>query len=122
MNLVDMQIRAARAKVEIALRELRRHLMTAVANRDGTDCWYCGCGTITLDQGHPRRRTLDHVIPQSFGGKDELDNLRIACQSCNSAKGAQVDRSLLCPQCRTLDTPAEYRTRGGTAETAPNGR
>lgn len=116
MNLIDMQIRAARMKVNVALGELRRHLMTAVANRDGTDCWYCGCPTITLDQGHPRRCTLDHVIPQAFGGRDDLDNLRIACQHCNSSKGAQVDRSLLCPQCRgkqLVDTPAEYTVEIG---------
>lgn len=111
MNLTDMQIRTARMKVNVALGELRRHLMTAVANRDGTDCWYCKCPTITLDQGHPMRRTLDHVIPQKFGGKDDLDNLRIACSTCNSKKGAQVDRSLLCPNChgkQLIDTPAVY--------------
>lgn len=95
-----MQISAARRKVEAAQRELRRHLMTAVELRDGTDCHYCGCPTITLDQNHPRRRTLDHVIPQALGGKDEVSNLRIACSVCNSRKGAQVDRALLCPSCR----------------------
>ena len=100
MRLVDMQIRSAQRKVDTALRELRRHLMTAVELRDGTDCYLCGCATITLDQGHPRRRTLDHVIPQRLGGKDELSNLRIACSVCNSRKGAQVNRSLLCPSCR----------------------
>jgi 5-methylcytosine-specific restriction endonuclease McrA len=100
MRLVDMQIAAARRKVDVAQRELRRHLLTAVSLRDGTDCHYCGCPTIELMEGHPRRRTLDHVIPQKFGGTDTLDNLVLACSACNSAKGARVNRSLLCPSCR----------------------
>lgn len=94
-----MQIKEARARVAVAVQQLRRHLTTAVVQRDGTKCHYCGCETIELMEGHPRRRTIDHVIPQKYGGKDELDNLVLACLECNSRKGAKVDRSLLCPRC-----------------------
>lgn len=113
MKLIDMQIASARRDVNVALMRLRRHLTTAVEQRDGTKCRECGVETITLDQGHPRRRTLDHIIPQSLGGKDVLDNLQILCSSCNSSKGAKVDRSLLCPRChggRTLDLKVDYAT------------
>jgi HNH endonuclease len=31
----------------------------------------------------PVRFTIDHIIPQSLGGSDELDNLALACHRCN---------------------------------------
>lgn len=30
--------------------------------------------------------TLDHVVPQSLGGSDELDNLALACRRCNERR------------------------------------
>lgn len=44
----------------------------------GTTCHLCG---------RPGATTADHLIPRSLGGLDELDNLRPAHQSCNSARG-----------------------------------
>ncbi len=40
-------------------------------------CWYCGCFEIS---------TVDHVVPKSKGGSDDLDNLVLCCKSCNSKK------------------------------------
>lgn len=108
MTLHD-QIKQAERKVSIARRELLQLLTVAVVMRDGNKCHYCLTETLTSIDAGPLRRTVDHVMPVSFGGKDELSNLVLACASCNSRKGAQVDRSLLCPNCRTLDTPAVYR-------------
>ena len=34
-----------------------------------------------------RNFTVDHVVPQSKGGTDHLDNLQLLCGACNSAKG-----------------------------------
>jgi len=31
--------------------------------------------------------TIDHVVPLSKGGSDELDNLRLMCRKHNSEKG-----------------------------------
>jgi 5-methylcytosine-specific restriction endonuclease McrA len=50
-----------------------------VYKRDNYECVYCGCST-------PKLLTLDHVIPQSKGGKDSWDNLVTACRTCNSEK------------------------------------
>ncbi len=33
--------------------------------------------------------TVDHVLPQAFGGDDHHDNLRLAHASCNSMRGTQ---------------------------------
>lgn len=42
-------------------------------------CVYCG----STD-----RLTADHLIPRSRGGTDSADNVVVACQGCNSKRGA----------------------------------
>jgi len=43
-------------------------------------CAYCSCrGELTWD----------HIVPTSQGGPDTVDNLVLACGSCNSSKGAK---------------------------------
>lgn len=49
--------------------------------RDGHKCQYCDI-KITEDTA-----SLDHVIPQSKGGRGSWDNLVTACKLCNSKKG-----------------------------------
>ncbi len=34
-----------------------------------------------------RNMTVDHIVPQSKGGTDHLDNLQLLCNACNSTKG-----------------------------------
>ena len=66
----------------------RRH-RHEVFDRDGHACVYCGASGISLE--------LDHVMPQSRGGEDGIENLVSCCRSCNAAKGAM--------------TPQEWRTK-----------
>ena len=51
-----------------------------VAARDGSCCCYCGKDLA------PSERTLEHMIPISMGGGNNLENLRIACRQCNSSR------------------------------------
>ena len=48
--------------------------------RDGPHCKACG----TTDN-----LTVDHIIPMSRGGSDDIDNLQLLCRRCNSRKGAR---------------------------------
>lgn len=63
-----------------------------VFKRDGYQCVYCG-------NRDKRKLTIDHVVPQSKGGKNTWDNLVTACLKCNHSKadlslkefGVQID-------------------------------
>jgi 5-methylcytosine-specific restriction endonuclease McrA len=50
-----------------------------VFKRDNFCCVYCG-------NDNRKTLTLDHVIPQSKGGKDTWENLVTACRRCNGEK------------------------------------
>lgn len=50
-----------------------------VFKRDNHTCVYCGSRNF-------RSLTIDHVVPQSKGGKDSWDNLVTACLTCNNEK------------------------------------
>ena len=45
---------------------------------------HCGGCEITFPF---RNFTVDHIVPQSMGGSDHLDNLQMLCGACNSLKG-----------------------------------
>jgi hypothetical protein len=47
-----------------------------VLERDGWTCAYCGDAA----------NSVDHMLPQSRGGTEEVQNLVAACVRCNSAK------------------------------------
>ena len=50
-----------------------------------------GCGVM-----FPFRNfTFDHVVPQSRGGTDHLDNLQLLCGACNSVKGDRPQEHLI---------------------------
>lgn len=51
-------------------------------HRDGHRCQYCGKENEPL--------SVDHVFPKSRGGKDDWENLVIACKNCNVKKGSRT--------------------------------
>ena len=48
----------------------------------GGCCFYCGSLLSEM--------TVDHVEPSATGGTDTLQNLAVACQSCNADKGSKA--------------------------------
>lgn len=58
-----------------------RRNFSAVHERDGAACRYCGS---------ERNLSIDHVVPRIQGGSNELENLVVACRSCNSRKGGRT--------------------------------
>ena len=61
-------------------------LSRQVIERDGWICSYCDIDTSISDVRH----AIDHVYPLSRGGTNELDNLCMSCQPCNSSKGDKI--------------------------------
>lgn len=45
-------------------------------------CIYCGKENIPLE--------IEHIIPKSRGGTNRIDNLGIACHTCNQSKGSKT--------------------------------
>ena len=62
----------------------RRHLYLVYAGR----CFYCGEPLTIKDS------TIDHWIPKSRGGPNEMDNLRLSCLTCNRLKGSTLPEDL----------------------------
>ena len=50
-----------------------------VVRRDLFTCQYCG--------RKEKKMTVDHVVPESRGGKTDFENCVAACKKCNSTKG-----------------------------------
>ncbi len=55
-----------------------------VIDRDGYVCGLCG-GAVEPADVH-----IDHIVPWSLGGRDELTNLQVAHSKCNLRKGNRV--------------------------------
>ena len=54
----------------------------ALRERAGYLCEYCH----SPERLSANRFTVEHVIPKSLGGSDELDNLALACRRCNERR------------------------------------
>ena len=72
--------------------EVHRELLA----RDGNRCGICSQRIdMRREWPHPRSASVDHLIPVSVGGSDELANLRLVHLSCNCARrAAMLDEQL----------------------------
>lgn len=57
-------------------------------------CYYCG-QTLEISQDSRVGVSVDHKIPQSRGGSNDLDNLVLCCRSCNILKSNHMEFELL---------------------------
>ena len=84
----------------------RHHLLLAAARTDRTfertrldertvwvgKCIHCNTRLVVADDGQSLgEATLEHIIPQTRGGTDDIENLAVACARCNRTKGKRHD-------------------------------
>lgn len=74
-------------------------LRVAVVRRWGSRCYICFNPIASADL------SLDHIIPQSQGGKWRVDNLRPTHARCNAKRGV---RAVIDPQAEPSDYRALY--------------
>lgn len=76
-------------------RSISQKLRSEVLDRDGSTCQMCGLspGDADPETGRPVRLHIGHIVDKSLGGKDEIDNLRTLCSSCNQgAKNVTAEK------------------------------
>lgn len=74
---------------------LTQHIPTLAA-RDGHACGICGEDVdLRLQYPDSDSASVDHIIPRSLGGPDELANYRLSHLRCNIRRGNRMDRYLV---------------------------
>lgn len=76
----------------------------------GATCFQCGCtadrwivmqgrkdlkgspimNLYAMKHGVLTMLTRDHIIPAALGGSDSVDNMRVACSTCNEKRGTKI--------------------------------
>ena len=55
-------------------------------------CIHCNRRLIVARDGTPiSHATIEHIVPRNHGGTNEVENLALACGSCNFEKGRRHD-------------------------------
>jgi 5-methylcytosine-specific restriction endonuclease McrA len=74
----------------------------AIWERAGFRCEYCGTDLLRSVDDYFFNAQLDHIVPESRGGKTEPENLALACKTCNFLKRDAVFDPGQGPPPRTL--------------------
>ncbi len=61
-------------------------LRKEVRQRAGRRCEYCQTPEWLIGMEHD----IDHIVPRAHGGENTIDNLCLACSSCNGFKHAKT--------------------------------
>ena len=79
---------------------VKKSVRFATFERDDYKCRYCGKQppAVTL--------VIDHIVPVSRGGTNNIDNLAVSCEDCNNGKGA-VELETSCPSNTLGDAQCE---------------
>lgn len=63
-----------------------KKMLNKLLHKYNFTCVYCGA---------KKKLTVDHIIPVSRNGTDDINNLQIACKNCNSRKGNKTHEEYL---------------------------
>lgn len=85
-NELDMLRKKSRKKNKSKRRLISGKKRHAVFARDNYRCQICGA---TVDDG--AKLHVDHILPVSKGGTNDIRNLQILCEKCNLGKHNRTD-------------------------------
>lgn len=68
---------------------IRGKVRLEVFERDNYQCQVCGA---TIGDGV--KLHIDHIVPVSKGGTDDIDNLQVLCDKCNLSKSNRLDLTI----------------------------
>lgn len=77
--------RETRRRAKLAGVRVEKFSRREIIARDRSTCYLCG-ERVAADEIH-----LDHVVPLSRGGDHSRANVRVACGTCNIAKGTLTE-------------------------------
>jgi hypothetical protein len=66
---------------------METRIRAQVRQRAGNACEYC---QLRQDDSPLAALHIEHIIPKIHGGRDDLDNLALACIDCNLDKGTNL--------------------------------
>lgn len=72
-----------RHELELGDTTTRDKTILQLIARDGARCYLCHAAL-------SRSLQVEHIIPRIHGGTNALENLALACQSCNCSKGDRI--------------------------------
>lgn len=73
-------------KMDATVRNIPGKVRLDVFERDDYKCQMCGR---TVEDGI--KLHIDHIVPFSKGGSNDMDNLQVLCHECNLAKHDRMD-------------------------------
>ncbi len=86
----DLCNQRAHGRITTTKRRNRRIYMEVLMH-SGCVCQLCGESvSLVVKWPHPMSPSIDHIVPVSHGGTDDLDNLRLTHLTCNVRRGAKA--------------------------------
>lgn len=76
-------VMSGRRRQQVNIRQQRRDTLFAMATKKGKQCLCFVCKK-PVDKS---QATLEHILPLSKGGTDEMSNLAISHKLCNNRRG-----------------------------------
>ena len=87
------QLREMKRMSKYNIYKVRILYRIAIDNMVFPQCPYCR-GFITTQED----LTIDHIVPKSHGGTDDIENLQPMHKTCNSDKGCEMPEIKTCPE------------------------